>query len=89
MAAFSNTGGRVAAPGTNILSADRGGGLVARSGTSMATPHVAGIAALWAQKLGPMADASELMNAIISSATPIAGQSLADVGKGLVQAPTD
>ena len=34
------------APGVAIVSAQRGGGSVAMSGTSMASPHVAGIAAL-------------------------------------------
>ena len=46
VAPFSNINPKVAAPGANVVSAKAGGGLLAQSGTSMAAPHVAGIAAL-------------------------------------------
>ncbi|MFF7178465.1 S8 family serine peptidase [Streptomyces sp. NPDC008121] len=48
---FSNFGAclRLYAPGQAIVSAKLGGGGVARNGTSMAAPHVAGVAALHLQ----------------------------------------
>jgi subtilisin family serine protease len=54
------------------------------SGTSMATPHVAGIAALWSQRTG--ARGTALWQQLISTARAI-GQPAAHVGRGLVQAP--
>jgi len=47
IAPFSNVNPVLCAPGVDIISAKSGGGLAAMSGTSMACPHVAGLAALW------------------------------------------
>jgi len=57
----------VVAPGTNILSLRNGGGTTSKSGTSMASPHVAGIAALLASAK-PSLTASDILNAIYQSA---------------------
>jgi subtilisin family serine protease len=92
VAAFSNTQCFVCAPGVSIVSAQRGGGLVAMSGTSMATPHVAGVMAQWTQKLFPGSArpagwANEVLHEVRHRARGLSGQIHGDVGRGLVQAP--
>ena len=93
LADFSNAGlnpdgGQVdlAAPGVRVRSAwPMPRRFRTISGTSMATPHVAGIAALLAEA-NPKASAAELKNLLTSTARrlPLASS---DVGSGLVQAP--
>jgi subtilisin family serine protease len=92
VASFSNFGARVAAPGVDIISAKVGGGLRLDSGTSMATPHVAGVAALWAQRLSQVGkfDGKQLTERLLGTATLKGmkpGFDPADIGAGLVQAP--
>jgi subtilisin family serine protease len=55
------------------------------SGTSMATPHVAGIAALYAEA-NPNASAQALWNLLTQNARRLSLPST-DAGIGLVQAP--
>jgi subtilisin family serine protease len=93
IAPFSNGAPDLAAPGVAVPSAKVGGGLRSLSGTSMATPHVAGVAALWFQKVAsvnPHFQLAQIESDLLGSAelSVIApGQELADVGAGLVQAP--
>jgi subtilisin family serine protease len=56
------------------------------SGTSMATPHVAGIAALFAEA-NPGLRGRELQKILLAGAQPMTGLAARDVGVGLVQAP--
>jgi subtilisin family serine protease len=60
----------VSAPGFEVVSARLGGGTIAASGTSMAAPHVAGVAALL-RKLHPEWTPAEIKGAITSSATAL------------------
>ncbi|GLH95714.1 S8 family serine peptidase [Phytohabitans aurantiacus] len=80
----------IAAPGTDIVAArsslvpDEGSGpYMARSGTSMATPHVAGAAALLAQKY-PQWSGSELKGALMSTSRWLDGVALDGQGAGRV-----
>jgi subtilisin family serine protease len=91
IAKFSNDGGMFAAPGVDIWSAKLGGGLFADSGTSMAAPHVAGVAALWAEKLvagGKKFDAATVIESMIAGSLKLApGIAVEDARYGMIQAP--
>lgn len=60
----------ISAPGVNIFSSFPGGGYVKMSGTSMAAPHVAGVAALLLQA-NPNLSVDQLEQTLISSAEPL------------------
>jgi subtilisin family serine protease len=84
---FSNFGKiEIAAPGRDVFSSvPRPTRYGTKSGTSMATPHVAGCAALWAET-SPNLRGMNLWNKLLATAQALPFP-VSKVGRGLVQAP--
>jgi len=74
------------APGVDILSCIPGGGFSKWSGTSMATPIIAGLAALLFQAK-PSASRREIMDAIMESCELAPGMSPERAGRGVPNGP--
>ncbi len=88
LATFSNFGATtvdLAAPGVNIVSTGPANTYLTLSGTSMATPHVSGVAALiWASN--PTATHLGVKNLILASTDPIIGLAGTSVTGGRLNA---
>lgn len=93
IADFSNSMPHLVAPGVDILSAWPGGKMNSLNGTSMACPHVAGVAALWWQRLKSQRprnlSQAVIANLLASARTEhfLHGLDSSDFGNGLVTAP--
>ena len=86
LASFSNWGPTsvdVAAPGVNILSTYLGGQYAWASGTSMATPHVAGMAAM-VLSVNPSLSYAQVKSILLGTVDPIASLSGKMVSGGRV-----
>jgi subtilisin len=75
----------LAAPGVDVVSAKPGGGYQSMDGTSMATPHVAGLAAVLLQAV-PDATADAVEAAIFGSCRPAGGPDADRANRGIPQA---
>lgn len=93
VAYFSNAFAEASGPGVDILSAEASGTLTAMSGTSMATPHVAGVAALWWEEIlaSPIPPTARTVTGRLLAAASLNGFApnvhVADRGVGIVRAP--
>ncbi len=89
IASFSSRGPQVKfiAPGVDVVSDKLGGGFVSYSGTSMATPHVTGLAALavsqgWTGLGGP----DGVLHQLQKAARPLPGLTADEQGAGMIDA---
>jgi subtilisin len=89
VARFSSRGPEVdlLAPGVDVLSTFKGGGYRKLSGTSMATPHVAGLAALAISAKG-LSSPAAVRAALTAAAVPLADVPAEQQGAGIIDAGT-
>jgi subtilisin len=76
----------VLGPGVNVISAKPGGGYQSMDGTSQATPHIAGLAALLRQAR-PAASVDQIESAIFGSCAPVPGNGVGRTQRGLANGP--